>query len=89
MDFVKIAKAWITSYNPSDKQLSLAKERYEICDQCPSKVKSTLSYYKCDECGCPISKKIFSDVFNDCPLSKWEGVDSKYFPPTKKDKTLF
>jgi hypothetical protein len=89
MDFVKIAKAWIASYNPNDNELSIAKERYEICNECPSKIKSTLSFYKCKECGCPISKKIFSPEFNDCPLGKWEDVDSKNFLPTKKNKTLF
>ena len=88
MDFIKIAKAWITSYNPTDIEQSRAKERYEICDTCPSRVKSTLFEYKCNECGCPISKKIFSPDFNDCPLKKWEDIDSKYFLPRKKTSSL-
>jgi hypothetical protein len=89
MDFLKIAKAWITSYNPTEKELNIANERYSICNICPSKVKTILSYDKCNECGCPISKKIFSDQFNDCPLEKWELVDSIHFPPRKVTKTLF
>jgi hypothetical protein len=89
MDFLKIAKAWITAYNPTEKQTLIAEERHKICNECPSNVKSVLMGYKCDECGCPISKKIFSDQFNDCPLKKWESVDSLYFPPRKKQKTLF
>lgn len=89
MDFLKIAKAWITSANPTDKQLDLAEKRLTICNGCPSKVKTILSYYKCNECGCPLSKKIFSAAFNDCPLEKWESVDSLYFPPKKTTKTLF
>lgn len=89
MDFLKIAKAWITSYNPTDREQDLAEKRYLICDSCPSKVKAILGYYKCNECGCPIQKKIFSNVYNDCPLEKWELVDVNYFPPIKKIKTLY
>ena len=89
MDFLKIAKAWIASANPSDKQLELTKKRHDICNTCPSKVKAILGYYKCNECGCPISKKIFSDQFNGCPLKKWESVDTMYFPKQKLEKTLF
>jgi hypothetical protein len=89
MDFIKIAKAWITAHNPSESQLELAEKRHLICDECPSKVKTILSYYKCNECGCPISKKIFSDQYNDCPLKKWESIDSLYFPQRKIIKTLF
>jgi hypothetical protein len=88
MDFLKIAKAWIASYNPTEKQTELAEKRYTICDSCPSKVKALLGYYKCNECGCPIQKKIFSDVYNDCPLKKWESVDTAYFSPMKKHNTL-
>ena len=88
MDFLKISKAWITSYNPTEKQKELAEKRYSICDSCPSKVKALLGYYKCNECGCPIQKKIFSDTYNDCPLKKWESVDTEYFPPMKKHRTL-
>ena len=46
-------------------------------------------FTRCKECGCPIKKKVFSDDFNDCPLGKWEEVDSEYFPPRKKVTTLF
>jgi tRNA(Ile2) C34 agmatinyltransferase TiaS len=89
MDFIKIAKAWIAAYNPTEKQTLIAEERHKICNECPSNVKSGLWDYKCNECGCPISKKIFSDQFNDCPLGKWESVDSQHFPPRKVTKTLF
>jgi hypothetical protein len=89
MDFLKIAKAWISAYNPSDKEQEIANKRYEICDTCPSKVMTSLTYYKCNECGCPISKKIFSPDFNDCPLKKWESVDSEFLLPRKVTKTLF
>ena len=88
MDFLKIAKAWIASYNPTDKQTLIAEARHKICNECPSNVKSALLGYKCNECGCPISKKIFSDVYNDCPLEKWELVDVNYFPPIQKTTSL-
>jgi hypothetical protein len=91
MDFKKIFKAWITANNPTDKELELAEKRNTICDSCPSKKvitdKLTIGTI-CGECGCPISKKIFSDQFNDCPLEKWEQIDAKYFPPIKKKTTM-
>jgi len=40
----------------------------------------------CGECGCPITKKIFSNDFNDCPLKKWEEVDTTY--QTFKPKSI-
>jgi hypothetical protein len=89
MDFLKIAKAWITSYNPTEKQTLIAEGRHTICNECPSNVKSGLWDYKCNECGCPISKKIFSSQFNDCPLGKWESIDSHHFSPRKVIKSLF
>ena len=92
MDFKKIFNAWITAYNPTEKELELAEKRNLICNDCPSK-KVVTEKLKigtiCGECGCPISKKIFSDQFNDCPLKKWEEVDSQYFSPRKKNVTLF
>ena len=88
MDFLNIAKAWIKSYNPSEKDKKLAEKRHNICGKCPYMVESVVFKYKCKECGCPIGKKIFSETYNDCPLKKWESVDSEFFPPTKKTKTL-
>ena len=32
---------------------------------------------KCGECGCPISRKIFSPVKGSCRIGKWDGVDGK------------
>ena len=91
-DFKKITKAWFDSYFGSDKQKELAIKRALICEICPSrnvKVKGIDLLTVCGECGCPIKKKIFSSDFNDCPLKKWEEVDSQYFPPKKTIKTLF
>jgi|LakMenEpi03Aug12_release.lakeMendotaPanAssembly.Ray.scaffolds.fasta_scaffold1763907_2 hypothetical protein len=91
-DFKKIAKAWIDSYIGSDRQKELAVKRTSICETCPSRIvvnEPTGLLTRCKECGCPIKKKVFSDDFNDCPLKKWEAVDSKYFLPRKEVKTLF
>lgn len=91
-DFKKISKAWFDSYFGSDKQKELAIKRAKICETCPSRnvrFEGIDLLTVCDECGCPIKKKIFSDVFNDCPLKKWESVDLEYYPQRKTNKTLF
>ncbi|WP_449439628.1 hypothetical protein [Pedobacter steynii] len=81
MNPIDIVKSWNKSFNPSDDDLALAKERADICNACPSKVKddsllnvlvkkdSLLEGFKCNECGCPLAKKIYSQF--GCPLNKW------------------
>lgn len=90
--FKEITKAWIAANNPSPEQKILAEKRFEICDVCPLKqivTKNIKLGTICGECGCPISKKIFSPEFNACPKKKWEEVDRIYLPPTqKKSKTV-
>lgn len=91
-DFKKITKAWFDSYFGTKEQKELATLRLGICEVCPSRkvISENVQLFTiCDECGCPIKKKIFSSDFNDCPLSKWESIDSPYFPPRKEIKTLF
>lgn len=91
LDFKKIYKAWIIANNPTKNQLSIAEERNIICNNCPSKKIITEKLkigVVCGECGCPISKKIFSPTFNDCPLKKWENVDKKYGLVEKKTKSI-
>jgi hypothetical protein len=81
MDFIEIINAWKIANNPTPNQEKLAKLRFEICDTCPSK-KVLTDKLKiatiCSECGCPISKKIFTPKFNACPLKKWDIVDASY-----------
>ena len=65
LNFEEITKAWIDSVFANDEQKDIAKKRNEICQSCPSlKVKfqkiKKISIQYCGECGCPISKKIFS-----------------------------
>ena len=60
------------------QQEKLAHLRGKICDGCPSKqviTKKLKLATICGECGCPISKKIFSSKYNPCPLKKWEEID--------------
>jgi hypothetical protein len=91
-NFKQIIEAWIIAGNPTPTQRELAEARGKICDECPSKkrmFKEKQWGEYCGECGCPIGKKIFTNDFNPCPLKKWEEVDDKYYPNTKKKKTLF
>jgi hypothetical protein len=92
LNFKKIYNAWITSYFPNESQKLLAEKRNEICEICPSrKVLTNLLELGvvCGECGCPLTKKIFSIDFNDCPLKKWEEVDTTYQTfKTKSNKSL-
>ncbi len=94
-----IAKAWITAANPTTEQKELAERRYSICLGCEhfrEKRPITGEPY-CAECGCPMKKKIFTNVFNECPVGKWGEVDSdtkydiffKRNIPVKNSKTLF
>jgi hypothetical protein len=79
----EIAEAWIIATNPTDEQLKLADDRYEICKTCPNLRKvlarTKLEYLQCGKCGCPISKKIFSNSYGACPAGKWIDVENQYF----------
>lgn len=91
MDLKEIYKSWLISFNPTNTQRNLSKDRIAICNECPS-LSKRLNINKdwaayCGECGCPINKKVFSMSTNPCPLNKWNEIDEKYLP-TKKDKTL-
>jgi len=69
---VEIAKAWIIASNPTLEEKAKALERSLTCDDCDSKkFNDHLKFYYCDECGCPLSKKIYSPI-NSCPLNKWK-----------------
>lgn len=88
MNLSEIIEAWKIANNPNEKQINLSKARSEICDVCPKKT-TKLGFIFCDECGCPIGKKIFTNRFNPCPLHKWYDSDAPYFPEQKNTKTLF
>lgn len=90
MDIRKIIEAWTISHNPTERQVELAQKRSEICKECPSMKqvfsKEWTSY--CGECGCPISKKIFTNNYDECPIGKWGDIDKNYFGGIKETKTL-
>ena len=91
MNFKTILDAWIIANNPTEQQQKLADARLEICESCPSKteiVKRLKMAVVCRECGCPIIKKIYTNIHNACPLQKWEDVDNEYFPTQKHKPTL-
>lgn len=92
MNIKEIIQAWIIAGNPTDVQRELAEERGKICDDCPYKktfIDSIRIATVCTACGCPITKKVFSNQFNACTLRKWEKIDENYFPAQKNEKTLF
>jgi len=83
----EIAESWIIANNPSETQLKLAEERLKICKGCDKMETATLGHFKCSECGCPISKKIFSPRYDACPLHKWLDVEnSGVFINTQKQQ---
>jgi hypothetical protein len=90
LDFKKISKAWFDSYFGTAEQKELAAQRSLICEVCPSRKVITDKIGLgtiCNECGCPIQKKVFSATYNDCPLKKWKEIDDNsklYLPKDKK-----
>jgi hypothetical protein len=86
----EIVGSWAISFKPTVAQKKLAEDRYSICLTCPKKImafsKTKIEFEKCDVCGCPISKKIFSNRYNACPLEKWIDLENEYFEYSKKTK---
>lgn len=80
----EIVTAWAVSFNPSEEQKQLANNRYQVCLDC-DKRKKKLGIEICDKCGCPLSKKIFTQQFNQsCPLNKWNTIDDEYYKKLRK-----
>lgn len=87
----EIIDAWRVSFSPTQNQLNKSIERGKVCEVCPSKkviTKKLKVATVCGECGCPISKKIFSLEHNPCPLKKWEEIDKEYKTEEKINKTF-
>lgn len=73
-DLGEIGIAWYRSVTPTPEQEEIAQERLNICETCDRREMSTIfHWWKCDACGCPLHKKIFSPKpgVDACPLSKW------------------
>lgn len=80
----EIVTAWAVSFNPNEEQQKLAKSRYEVCLSCEQKTK-TFGIEICGKCGCPLSKKIFTQKRNDtCPLNKWKDVEEDFRKENKE-----
>ena len=81
-----IAQNYPQSPTPEQKELSEA--RWNICVQCDEYRENNKDKGApfCNTCGCPLNKKIFTNKFNECPLKKWEDVDTLLFPATQKTK---
>ncbi len=76
----EILKAWTISFNPTEKQQKIAIDRFSICESCEFKketFRNKVWSYVCNECGCPLQKKIYSPVPNACPKKFWDKVDKK------------
>lgn len=87
LNFKEIADAWIIAAKPTDEQKKLADERYKICQACPffgaSRMVTGDEY--CKSCGCPLSKKIFSPIYDACPKHNWLEVEYSFEKILKKD----
>ena len=83
---IDIAEAWIIAKNPTESQKELAQARWNICIQCDEfREKRALTGEPfCNDCGCPLNKKIFAKTYNECPLKKWKDVDDLLNKLTQK-----
>ena len=76
MSIREIIDAWVRSYNPTDEEKKIAEDRLKICQECPSYRSVTIAkiskpFYVCNDCGCPIPKKIFAKSKESCPKKIW------------------
>ena len=74
--FENVLRSWKISLAPNEEQKKLAEERKQICFDCVhckefenQTLKKIIDFY-CEECNCPIGKKIYS-IDNTCPKKKW------------------
>ena len=74
----EIITAWKLSFTPTEKQVELAKQRYEVCESCENKKNVVGKFPVCGLCFCPLNKKTFSPKKNSCQINKWNEVDKKF-----------
>lgn len=84
----EIFKSWVSAANPTKEETQLAAKRHEICLKCEWIRNSFLFDTKCGECGCPISKKIFSPAKGACRIGKWDDVDNLDKSSKKQTKSI-
>ena len=84
IDYKEIIQAWMKSKNPTEKEQELAEKRLDICLGCDYR-REVLKGIKwsayCGDCGCPLQKKVYSNIFNACTQKKWGEIDSEYMEP--------
>jgi hypothetical protein len=80
----EIFKSWGISINPNGNQSELASKRIQICNSCEHKKDGIIK--TCDVCGCSLRAKVFSPVFDTCPIGKWKDVDTNM--GLKKEREL-
>lgn len=88
-NFKEILESWVVSFNPSNDEKILAEKRLNICSTCEFKkefIKNNKWSFFCGKCGCPLNKKVFSRLYNPCPLEKWDEVDSQHKTRQEKKK---
>lgn len=81
IDYKEVFTAWLISIKPTEMQKKLALERLEVCKSCDKRkelLKNNRWSAYCGLCNCPLSKKVFSKMYNPCPADKWESIDIKY-----------
>jgi hypothetical protein len=71
-----IVRAWLSSFNPTERQRKLANARYEVCRWCSFYLSSIDA---CTACGCMVNKKVYSEQYGACPMGKWDGVDNSFY----------
>lgn len=92
-NFKEIFDAWIESTKQTDLYKSLSAARYNVCLECEHRkelFKNNRWSEICKLCGCPLSKKTYSKIYNSCPLKKWEHVDVNFIEKLedKNNKTI-
>jgi hypothetical protein len=91
MDFKLILEAWLIANDPTPEQIELSEKRAKICETCEYRkeiIKKIKVANLCTKCGCPITKKVFTNTYNPCPMEKWKETDLDYFKDQKHKKTL-
>lgn len=81
---VEILDAFLASLHPTKLEKERAEARLEICKACENYSDSVPRV--CKNCGCFISKKIYSRADSPCPENRWSEPDKNYLDEVDKIK---
>ena len=73
-DISEIVVSWHRAKHPTPEQAQIAEQRAQVCDACEHRAWAhVLRTWKCDACGCPIQKKVYSPKPGNeaCPKGQW------------------